>query len=75
MQGGDETDPVCFGARHLSQHRLATRGPSLSVLQRVIHTTFVKIDEVVGLHVGQLMLKLCAGALVAFGVPKGFFFE
>jgi hypothetical protein len=49
MQGGDETDPVCFGARHLSQHRLATRGPSIPALQRVIHTTFVKIDKVLGI--------------------------
>lgn len=75
MQGRNEADPMRFGPRHLSSHWLATRGPRISALQRVIHPTFIKIDKVFWLQVGQLILKLCAGVLVAFGVPQCFFFE
>lgn len=75
MQGSDETDPLRFGTRDLPHHWLAPRGSRIPALQSGIHATFVKIDEVLGLQVSQLILELCASVLVSFGVAERFFFE
>ena len=75
MQPGDQTDPMRFGPGHLPPHGLPPRGSRIPALQRVIHPTFIKIDKVLGRQGGQVMLKLSAGVLVAFGVSQGFFFE
>ena len=74
MQGRDETDALRFGAGDVSQHWRAAGGPSIGTMQRFIHPTFVKIDEVGWGPGGQLLLKPCAGSLVAFGVPQRLFF-
>lgn len=68
MQGGDKTAALSFGARDVSQHLHAARGTSIQAMQGLIHPTFVKIDEVVWLQVGQLLLEASAGLLVSFGV-------
>ena len=75
MKGGDETDALSFSARDISQHLHAAGGTSIRAMQGLIHPTFVKIDEVVWLQVGQLLLEASAGLLVSFGVQHRFFFE
>lgn len=43
-------------------------------MQGLINSTFIKIDQVIGVQVSQLVLELCAGGFVPLNVQERFFF-
>ncbi len=58
----------------VAPHGRAAWGPSIRTMQGLINSTFIKIDQIIGVSVSQLVLELCAGDFVPLNIQERFFF-